>query len=389
MISIDQIDLQRVCLPLLDDRGRPAGERRVLLVKLQADGVTGHGECLADERAARSGATLATSQAVLLEAILPALVGRRFGSARELAAVLPALAHGHPMAKAAIETAAWDLEARLRGLPLARLLGGERDAVEAGVELALADGGTALLEQVARRVEEGHGHVLLRLEPGGAPEPALSAIRARFPSLALSLDANRVLTPADREGLTRLDALGLAFLEQPYAEDELLALAELQRETRTPVCLDESVDSPARCAVALRLESGRMLNLHPARVGGHAAALAIHEQCRAAGIALRCGPPLQTAIGRAHALALATLPGFTAPNTLPAAPGWQHGIAGRERSEAAGRLAVPTAPGIGVEVDEELLAALQESSWELTADPFSFVPIPAHAIEPPTEETDA
>jgi O-succinylbenzoate synthase len=298
------------------------------------------------------------------------VLGRRFDTAADVALALDRAARGHPMAKAGIEMAAWDLEARLRGISLAELLGGVRDAVPSGVSIGIQPDEAVLLAQVARYVGEGYGRIKLKIAPEWDVH-IVERVREQFPTLPLSVDANAAYTTRDAELLATLDRFDLVMVEQPYADDELLALGALQGMMRTPICLDESVTSAARCAEALHLSAGRIVNIKPGRVGGHAAARRIHDLCAAAGVPVWCGGMLETGIGRAHNVALATLPNFTMPNDISASRRyWARDVVAPEfvlRSDAM--IPLPSGVGIGVEVDEEYLTSIEEyrRTFELVA----------------------
>lgn len=361
---IDRIDLQLVRVTLLEPFRISSGvtyARRILLVRLICDGVVGYGECVAEDEPFYSPETVDTARWIMEHHLIPAVLGRRFDTAGDVASALERAARGHPMAKAAIEMAAWDLEARLRGVSLASLLGGVRDAVPSGVSIGIQEDAAALLALVERYVGEGYRRIKLKIAPGWDAH-IIELIRGRFPALPLSVDANAAYVAGDAEHLAALDRFDLVMLEQPYADDELLALSALQGMMRTPICLDETVTSAARCAEALHLSAGRIVNIKPGRVGGHAVARRIHDLCANAGIPVWCGGMLETGIGRAHNVALATLPNFTMPNDISASRRyWARDIVAPEFVLANdGTIALPQGVGIGVEVDEEYLASIEE-----------------------------
>jgi O-succinylbenzoate synthase len=362
---IDRIDLQIVRVTLLEPFRISSGvthTRRILLVRLVCDGVIGYGECVADDEPYYSPETVDTACWIMEHHLIAAVLGRHFDTASEVAHALERAARGHPMAKAAIEMAAWDLEARLRGVTLAALLGGVRDAVPSGVSIGIQEDEDALFEQVERYVGEGYRRIKLKIAPGWDAH-IIERVRERFPALPLSVDANAAYQAVDAERLAALDRFGLVMLEQPYADDELLALSALQGMMQTPICLDETVTSPARCAEALHLSAGRIVNIKPGRVGGHTSARRIHDLCAAAGVPVWCGGMLETGIGRAHNIALATLPNFTMPNDISASRRyWARDIIASEFVLGSdGMIALPGGTGIGVEVDEEYLSSVEES----------------------------
>ena len=370
---VDRVELRLVRLRLLEPFRISSGvtyDRRILLVKVFGDGAFGYGECVAEDAPHYSYETVDTALWVLREHLLPAVLGRQFGAAAEFGAALDVAARGHPMAKAGVEMAAWDLEARLQGIPLSKLLGGVRDTVPAGVSIGIQPDVDALIERIERYAAEGYRRIKLKIQPGWDVE-ILAQVRSRFPSLPVSVDANAAYTAEQSAHLVQLDAFDLLMLEQPYADDDLLELAVLQRRLRTPICLDESVTSPARCAEALHLGSGRIVNVKPGRVGGHRAALRIHDLCAAADVPVWCGGMLETGIGRAHNVALASLPNFRLTNDISASRRyWARDVVAPEFTlQPDGSIRVPDGVGIGVEVDEEFLAAIQEDCWTFTGKP--------------------
>ena len=353
-------------------------ERRVLLLTLHAEGLVGWGECVALAEPSYTAETTDSAWHVLTELVLPGAIGRDAGAvARQPSGGAPPHAprhpapppgsallasarwiRGHPMALATVEMAAWDLAARAAGLSLARALGGARERVPAGIVLGLNASPDALADAVACALEEGYARVKLKIAPGRDVD-VLADVRERFPDAALGADANGAYTLADAPRLRDLDALDLHVLEQPLAHDDLVDHARLQERMRTPLGLDESIASERDAAAALALGSCRVVNLKPGRVGGFAASARIHDLLLAADVPAWCGGMLETGIGRAHNLALASLPGFTLPADLSASRRyWARDIVTPEHEVQDGHIRVPTGPGIGVEVDVERVEAL-------------------------------
>jgi O-succinylbenzoate synthase len=351
-----------LCEPFDTSHGR-VHVRRVLLLTLHGEGLEGWGECVAGSDPSYTGETTETAWHVLTDFVLPRVVGGEVGGAGVAATAEAVLApvrwiRGHPMALASVEMAAWDLAARAAGVSLARALGGERARVPVGVSLGLRSSIDELAEDVARSLGEGYARVKLKIAPGRDVE-VLARIRERFADATLSADANCAFTLADAPRLQELDALDLQMLEQPLAHDDLVDHARLQERLRTPICLDESIASERDAAAALGLGSCRVVNLKPGRVGGFGASLRIHDMLLVAGLPLWCGGMLETGIGRAHNLALASLPGFTLPGDISASRRyWARDIVTPEHEVADGHMRVPTGPGIGVEVDVDRLDAL-------------------------------
>jgi len=322
--------------------------RRIVLLTLEAEGVEGWSECVAGETPGYSYETTDTAWHVLSEWLLPAVVGAQVDDARRLNPA-PWL-RGHPMARAVVEMAGWDLEAKRRGVALAELLGGDPGGhVPVGVSIGIQKTNDALLEKVEQYLREGYRKIKIKIKPGRDVD-ALRSVRERFAEAPVMADANSAYRlPDDMERLRELDEFDLMMIEQPLGHEDLLDHAELQRRIETPVCLDESVCSPEDARLALHLASGRIVNIKPGRVGGLAASVAIHDTCRAAGWPVWCGGMLESGIGRAHNVALASLPGFSLPGDISGSRRyWAEDIVQPEFEMQDGLMAVPAGPGIGV-----------------------------------------
>lgn len=333
-------------------------DRRVLLLTLYAEGLESWSECVAMERPAYSSETTDTAWSVLTEYLLPAVVGTRPDDPSTDLLDPVRWVRGHRMARAAVEMAGWDLTARARGVSLSALLGGTRAAVPVGVSVGLQPSDEALHEAVAGYVADGYARVKIKIKPGRDVE-MLGSLRARFPDLALMADANSAYTLDDLDRLRALDDLDLTMIEQPLGHDDVLDHARLQREIATAVCLDESIRSDGDAALALELGACRTINIKPGRVGGLAESRAIHDRMRAAGLPVWCGGMLESGVGRAYNVALASLPGFTLPGDISASRRyWERDIVDPEFEVHDGQMAVPDGVGIGVEVDVERIEAL-------------------------------
>ena len=352
------VELRRVRLPLVTPFRSALGEqaeREALLVRVATPDAVGWGECTAMAAPSYTSEYLDGAHHVIRHHLLPRLLARAAVHAHEVG---PALAgvRGHPMAKAALEMAVLDAELRAAGTSLADHLGAVRPAVDAGVAVGLAGSVTALVGAVGACLDEGYRRVKLKIGPGWDVEP-VRAVRERFGDAVLQVDANGSYTPADQEHLAALDDFGLALIEQPFAEDELLAHAELARRLRTPICLDESITSAAAAATAIALGATAVVNVKAARVGGYLEARRVHDVCAAAGVPVWCGGMLETGLGRAANVALAALPNFTLPGDLAASDRYYRQDLTAPFVLEGGRLAVPTGPGLGVEVIPEVLDA--------------------------------
>ncbi len=369
-MRIERISLRTVRLRLTEPFRISSGEtfhRRILLLSMDTDGTTAHAECVAGEAPNYSYETNETAAWALEAWLIPAVLGLDFEEPVEIAAALDGAARGHNMAKAAIEMAAWDAVARERGEPLARTLGGERTRVPTGVSIGLQPDLATLFHRIGQFVDDGYQRVKLKIAPGHDVD-MVRAVRHEFPDLPLTVDANAAYGAADLDRLCGLDALGLLLIEQPFPEDDLLLHAALQRRIDTPVCLDESITSAARCREAIALRAGRMVNIKPGRVGGHAASLAIHDLCRDAGWPVWIGGMLESGIGRAHNVALASLPNVLLPGDTSASRRyWARDVVRPEFTlNDDGTVSVPTGPGLGVDVDTAFLEEIQESFREFS-----------------------
>lgn len=333
-------------------------DRRVLLLTLFAEGVESWSECVVMETPSYSSETTETAWHVLTDLILPAVVGRAVDDPSTELLTPVAWIRGHPMARAAVEMAGWDLAAQAKGVSLSTLLGGVKDRVPVGVSVGLQSSDDALHDAVAGYVEAGYSRVKIKIKPGRDLE-MLRGLRSRFPDVPFMADANSAYTLDDLPRLQQFDELDLMMIEQPLAHDDVLHHARLQARLSTPVCLDESIESDGDAELALELGACRTINIKPARVGGFAESRAIHDRMAAAGLPVWCGGMLESGIGRAYNVALASLPGFTLPGDISASRRyWEQDIVTPEFEVRDGHMAVPTGPGIGVEVDVDRIEAL-------------------------------
>ncbi|RFU38713.1 o-succinylbenzoate synthase [Actinomadura logoneensis] len=364
-MKINGIELRRIAMPLVAPFRTSFGTetaRDVLLVRVVTAGAEGWGECVAMDAPLYSPEYADGAADVLRRFLIPALPR---GDA-DVYAVERALEpfKGHRMAKAALLTAVLDAELRESGQSLARYLGASRDRVPCGVSVGIMDSVPELLDAVAGYLAEGYVRVKLKIEPGWDVAP-VRAVRERFGAdLPLQVDANAAYTLVDAPHLARLDEFDLLLIEQPLADDDMVQHAELARRLRTPVCLDESVESAAHAAAALTLGAASIVNIKPGRVGGYLEAKRIHDLCRAHGVAVWCGGMLETGIGRAANVALAALPGFTLPGDTSSSRRYFAEDVTEPFVLEDGHLAVPTGPGIGVEpVQDRLRAFTTATEW--------------------------
>lgn len=349
-VGIDRIELRLVPLRLRRPFEISSGsrqDRQILLVTVEGGGERGWGECVAAEDPAYSYETTETAWHVLRDFIAPAVVGAQGGAPEEWMAAA-GWVRGHRMAFAGVEMALWDLAARMRGVSLADAVGGGRRPVAVGVSVGLQPSDAELLDRIGEYVDDGYRRIKVKIKPGRDVD-MLSAVRVRFPDLPLMADANSAYTLADADHLARLDPLDLMMIEQPLDHADLRDHARLQEHVSTPICLDESIRSLHDAALALELGSCRIVNIKPGRVGGFGSARAIHDLCVAHGVPVWCGGMLESGVGRAHNVALATLEGFTLPGDISAsARYWDEDLVSPEFELEGGTLTLPDAPGIGV-----------------------------------------
>ncbi|NRQ36357.1 o-succinylbenzoate synthase [Nonomuraea sp. NN258] len=320
--------------------------RDVLLVRVVTPEAEGWGECVAMSEPLYSSEYVDGAAEVIKRFLLPALT-RPLG-ANDVARALEPI-KGHRMAKAAVETAVLDAQLRAAGESFGRFLGAARDRVPCGVSVGIMDSIPQLLDAVAGYLDEGYLRIKLKIEPGWDLAP-VRAVRERFgDDVLLQVDANAAYTLTDARHLAGLDDLGLLLIEQPLANDDLVQHAKLAKQLRTPICLDESIESAEHAAAAIALGSCSIVNIKPGRVGGYLEARRIHDLCRANGIAVWCGGMLETGLGRAANVALAALPGFTLPGDTSGSRRYYATDITEPFELNDGHLAVPAGPGLGVE----------------------------------------
>ena len=363
-MRIDRITLREIRLALKEPFRISSGvvqERRIMLLELHdASGATTWSECVAGELPNYSSETIDTAWLAISQWVAPRVLGREVAHPGELHEVLERDFREHRMVKAGVEMGCWGLAATLAGQPLARFIGGTRTQIAAGISLGIQASPAALIEKAGAALAEGYHKVKIKIEPGKDVE-WLRAARAALGSDAhLMADANNAYTLDDTNRLAALDELDLMMIEQPLAHDDLVRHAALQRSLRTPICLDETITSLDRAQDMIALKSGRIINIKAGRVGGFAQSLAIHDLCESQGIPVWCGGMLESGIGRAYNVALASLPNFTLPGDVsPSARYWARDVVNPEWTMKNGMVTVPLdVPGIGVEVDTAMIESI-------------------------------
>lgn len=373
MVQLVRISLREIHLPLKEPFRISSGiclDRRIMLLELEdADGATTWSECVAGEAPNYSSETIDTAWTILIDYIAPRMLGVAYARPEDVHPALELNFREHRMAKAAVEMGVWALFAEKEGVPLSRRIGGTRDEIATGISLGIQDSPAALVERVGKALAQGYQKVKLKIEPGHDID-FVRAVREAFPKAPLMADANNAYSLADTSRLAQLDAFELMMVEQPLAHDDLVRHAELQRALKTPICLDESITSVDRAEDMLTLRSGRIINIKPGRVGGYQQSKAIHDLCLRNGIPVWCGGMLESGIGRAYNVALASLPGFTKPGDVsPSARYWAHDVVTPEWTmSAAGMVRVPLdRPGIGVDVNVDRIDDLTARTEVLLA----------------------
>ena len=321
--------------------------KQFLLVEVNADGVTGWGECVAAEAPFYSPETNHTAWHVLQDFLWPALKGKQFAAASEIWGLLEHV-RGHNMAKAALESAIWDAEAKQKNVPLAKLLGGVRDEVASGVSIGLKGTLEELVAAVKTELAAGYQRIKIKIKPGKDLD-LVKRLRQDFPRIKLMVDANSAYRADDIGLLKQLEGFYLMMIEQPLGWDDLYGHVKLQKELNTPICLDECIHSFEHAEAAIETGACKIINIKMGRVGGHYQVRKIHDVCQQHGIPVWCGGMLESGIGRAHNIALSALPNFTLPGDVTASRRYWHEdiIEPEVVVSPQGTIRVPSGPGIG------------------------------------------
>lgn len=372
-MKIERIDLYHISQPLVIQFTTSFGsqlQRDCLIMAVHSEGLTGWGECVATNDPGYSYETVGTAWHILSDFLIPAGVGFQFEEPADLIHKFN-FVRGHPLAKASLEQAAWDLAAQRDGLSLAQKLAqpypeGARSRVKVGVSIGIQPSIEKTLEMIGGYVAQGYGRIKLKIRPGHDLLLAQKA-RAAFPNLPIMLDANSAYQLSDAPLFQAMDDLDLLMLEQPLDYEDIYDHSLLRPQLKTPLCLDESIHSAQHARFALAIEACDIINIKPARVTGWGEARKIHDLCRAKGMPVWCGGMLETGIGRAAQLALASLPGFTLPGDISATDRYYRPdiTPPFTLNSEDSTITVPAGPGLGVEIDHPQLAAvtLRQSSF--------------------------
>jgi o-succinylbenzoate synthase len=369
-MRIDAIFLHELHIPLVQPFTTSFGTtdmRRVLLVELKAEGLTGWGECVAGEHPYFSEESIDTAWQVILQELAPALAVAEPEHAGKCPSIFKRV-RGNRMAKGALENAVWDLEAQMRGVSLAELLGGIREKIVCGVSIGIQPTMERQMAEIEKELAAGYQRIKLKCKPGWDTK-MFEAVRNRWPDIMLSCDANSSYRLNDGDHIATWDDFNLLMIEQPLWADDFYFHSMLQKRLETPICLDESIRNRRDALAAIEMESCRIINIKVGRVGGFSEAIAVHNAAQERGIPVWCGGMLETGIGRSHNIALSSLENFRLPGDVSASKRyWKEDIIEPEvEVSAKGEIVVPDTPGRGFEVREDLIEELTVRKEEVKA----------------------
>ena len=367
-MKVDSLTLYHIRLPLVSPFATSFGSidhKECLLVELHAEGLTGYGESAVEHDPGYNYETTGTAWHILKDFVAPLILGQGVANAVDFQRRVEGI-RGHLLAKAGVEMALWDLLGKRDGKSLKEMFGGERDKVEVGVSIGIQESASALVRAAEEYVTQGYNRLKIKIKPGRDVEDT-TAVRRAFPDIRLQVDANSAYSLETSETLRPLDELDLLLIEQPLFEDDIWDHRVLQAQFKTPICLDESVVTPRHARYAIEMQACGIINIKPGRVGGLSQGLEIHDMCRAHGMPVWCGGMLETGVGRASNLAIASLPGFTLPGDISASDRYFRRDITNERFtlNPESTIDVPTVPGLGVTIDERALQEFTLAKLEL------------------------
>lgn len=370
-LGIERVELRTIRLPLNEPFETSFGSidsRLIFLVSVTSDGQTGWGEVVASEEPHYSYETVGTATHVIRDYLAPAMMSGPIANLGDLARRLNSF-RGHNMAKAGLELAYMDLLGRTTGRSLSQLIGGTRASIPVGVSLGIQPAFEQLIERINKYLGLGYQRIKLKIKPGWDVD-IVREVRRRHADIVLSVDANSAYTLADYDHLKQLDEFRLLMIEQPLDHDDLIDHAQVQAGMRTSLCLDESITGSKRAEQALDLRSCQIINIKIGRVGGYSQALAIHDLCYLRKIPVWCGGMLESGIGRAHNIALASLPGFQLPGDISASSRYfaRDVIAPEVTVSENGVVEVPRGPGIGYEIDLDYINSMTQTVERIEPD---------------------
>ena len=353
-MKIEAITLHHLRMPLVSPFETSFGretDRECVLIEILSEGLTGFGECVATRDPGYNYETTGTAIHILKDFIAPLLLGRDIKDAADFQVRVQGI-RGHHLAKAGVEMALWDLLGKRTGKSLRELFGGTHEKVDVGVSIGIQESAEALKRIVADYLDQGYRRVKIKIKPGRDIGEA-SAVRNAYPELRLQVDANSAYSLESAEALKPLDDLNLLLIEQPLFEDDIWDHRKLQEKFKTPICLDESVVSPRHARYALEMKACQIINIKAGRVGGLSQAIMIHDFCWTQNIPVWCGGMLETGVGRASNLALASLPGFVLPGDISASDRYYKNDITNElfMLNPDSTISVPDSPGLGVTIN--------------------------------------
>jgi o-succinylbenzoate synthase len=357
-MRIDRIELHHTKMELISPFTTSMGteyDEEHIMVRVDADGITGWSESVAEGTPFYSYETVHTAWHILQDFLIPSILGKDLSSIDE-AIQLYSRVRGHMMAKAGLEAALWDVFAKSKNISLSKLLGGTREKIDVGVSIGIQKSESELINKVKGYLDEGYKRIKIKISPGNDIQ-YVKALRKEFPNILLQVDANSAYELKHLILFKEMDNYNLLLIEQPLGYEDIYDHSKLQRELKTPICLDESIHSLDDTRAAIELDSCRVINIKPGRVGGFTESKLIHDYCASKNIPVWCGGMLESGIGRAGNVALASLPNFTLPGDISASKRYyKEDIVEPEFIvNKDGTMDVPTRPGIGVEVNMERL----------------------------------
>jgi o-succinylbenzoate synthase len=361
-MKIERITLRQIRMPLVHFFETSFGrtyEREMVLVEVQGEGASGWGEVTAGENPFYNEEWTGSAWMIVRDYAGPRVLGHDLRGPEDVA---PRTAHirGHNMARGGLEAAVWDLHARLTGVPLWKAIGGgARREIPCGVSIGIQDTLEDLFEKIEQELAAGYQRIKMKIKPGRDVE-VVRQVRERFPSIKLMVDANSAYTLADTEHLKKLDDFYLMMIEQPLSHDDIIDHAQLQAKLQTPICLDECIRTAHHAEQAIQMRACGIINIKLGRVGGFAEAKRVHDVAQKAGIPVWCGGMLEAGIGRAHNIALATLPNFVLPGDVSASKRYwkQDIIQPAVETTAQGTIAIRDEPGFGYELDLDFIRGI-------------------------------
>ena len=360
-MKIEAITLRELHMPLVHFFETSFGrvyDRRTVLVTVHCEGVDGWGECVADADPFYSEEYVDAAWMTLRQYLIPALLGQKLSAARECVPLF-ARVRGNRMAKAALENALWEAESKEKNVPLWQLFGGTRKEIPTGVSIGIQNNVDQLMEKIATELAAGYQRIKIKVKHGWDVE-VMEQVRARWPQIVLSCDANSAYRMDEIGHLREFDRFNLLMIEQPLWHDDIYHHSQLQQQLQTKLCLDESIRQVRDAELALKLDACRIINIKTGRVGGMSEAIAIHDLAKAHSVPVWCGGMLESGVGRVHNIHLSSLENFSLPGDVSASKRyWKEDIIDPEVTVSShGTIQVPNVPGTGFQIKEDFIEHL-------------------------------